>query len=83
MIEVKKIEKSFDITIDNIASDKSISHRCAIFALLSDRPSIIKNYLIEYTHDRVSFPFADIQFHCIFDIITAIKHCSPTTRIYT
>jgi 3-phosphoshikimate 1-carboxyvinyltransferase len=45
MIEVKKIEKSFDITIDNIASDKSISHRCAIFALLSDRPSIIKNYL--------------------------------------
>jgi len=45
MIEVKKIEKSFDITIDNIASDKSISHRCAIFALLSDKPSIIKNYL--------------------------------------
>ncbi len=37
--------KSFDITIDSIASDKSISHRSAMFSLLSDRPSKIKNYL--------------------------------------
>ncbi len=37
--------KSFDITIDSIASDKSISHRSAMFSLLSDRPSRIKNYL--------------------------------------
>ena len=28
-----------------IASDKSISHRCAIFSLLSDKPSIIRNFL--------------------------------------
>ncbi|MBL0686363.1 MAG: 3-phosphoshikimate 1-carboxyvinyltransferase [Sulfurospirillum sp.] len=30
---------------DKIASDKSISHRCAIFSLLSDRPSKIRNFL--------------------------------------
>jgi 3-phosphoshikimate 1-carboxyvinyltransferase len=42
---VEKLEGSFDITIENIASDKSISHRCAIFSLLSDKPSIIRNYL--------------------------------------
>ena len=35
----------FDVEIDTIASDKSISHRCAIFSLLSDKPSKIKNYL--------------------------------------
>ncbi len=35
----------FDIEIDNIASDKSISHRSAIFSLLSDKPSKIRNYL--------------------------------------
>ena len=44
-IEVKKLIKPFDIVIDNIASDKSISHRCAMFSLLSDKPSTIKNYL--------------------------------------
>jgi 3-phosphoshikimate 1-carboxyvinyltransferase len=36
---------TFDIEIDTIASDKSISHRCAIFSLLSDKPSKITNYL--------------------------------------
>ena len=35
----------FDFTTDKIASDKSISHRCAIFSLLSNKPSIIENYL--------------------------------------
>ena len=35
----------FSFTTDQIASDKSISHRCAIFSLLSDQPSIIQNYL--------------------------------------
>jgi len=44
-IEVKKVTTSFDKEIDSIASDKSISHRCAIFSLLSDKPSYIKNYL--------------------------------------
>ena len=42
---IKQLEQNFDIVIDEIASDKSISHRCAIFSLLSDKPSIIKNYL--------------------------------------
>ncbi|NLK67311.1 MAG: 3-phosphoshikimate 1-carboxyvinyltransferase [Campylobacteraceae bacterium] len=31
--------------LSNIAPDKSISHRSAIFSLLSDKPSTIKNYL--------------------------------------
>lgn len=36
---------AFDREIFDIASDKSISHRCAIFAMLSDKSSVIKNYL--------------------------------------
>jgi len=36
---------NFNVEIDTIASDKSISHRCAIFSLLSDKPSKIRNYL--------------------------------------
>jgi 3-phosphoshikimate 1-carboxyvinyltransferase len=43
-IDVKSIDK-FDIEISDIASDKSISHRCAIFSLLSDKPSTITNFL--------------------------------------
>ena len=35
----------FDVTLDQVATDKSISHRCAIFSLLSDRPSIVRNFL--------------------------------------
>ena len=42
---VNKLTKPFDIVINNIASDKSISHRCAMFSLFSDKPSTIKNYL--------------------------------------
>jgi len=42
---IKPASKSFDLNIDNIASDKSISHRCAMFALLSNKPSKIKNFL--------------------------------------
>jgi len=37
--------KPFEFICDQIASDKSISHRCAMFSLLSDRPSHIRNYL--------------------------------------
>ncbi len=44
-IEVKPLKKSFEEQISDIASDKSISHRCAIFSLLSDKTSYIKNYL--------------------------------------
>ena len=42
-----KVYKSdnFNVNIGSIASDKSISHRCAIFSLLSDKPSRIRNYL--------------------------------------
>jgi len=40
------IKGSFDIVCDDIAADKSISHRCAIFALLSSEESNIKNFLL-------------------------------------
>ena len=36
---------SFDLEISDIAPDKSISHRCAIFSLLSDKKSEITNFL--------------------------------------
>ncbi|MBD3841290.1 MAG: 3-phosphoshikimate 1-carboxyvinyltransferase [Campylobacterales bacterium] len=42
---IKAIVKPFDMVIDTIASDKSISHRCAMFSLLSDKPSTIRNFL--------------------------------------
>ena len=44
-LHIQPLQKPFNIVIDNIASDKSISHRCAMFSLLSDQPSFIKNYL--------------------------------------
>ncbi len=44
-INVHKISKPFDLICEDIASDKSISHRCAIFSLLSNKPSKIKNFL--------------------------------------
>ncbi len=42
---VSKINKPFNIVCKDIAADKSISHRCAIFSLLSDKTSKIKNFL--------------------------------------
>jgi len=36
---------NFEIEIKDIASDKSISHRCAIFSLLSNKPSVIYKFL--------------------------------------
>ena len=45
-LNIQPLSKPFDITINNIASDKSISHRAAIFSLLSDQPTHIQNYLI-------------------------------------
>jgi len=44
-LNIAPITKAFDVIINNIASDKSISHRCAMFSLLADKPSTIKNYL--------------------------------------
>ncbi len=43
-LEVKKCD-GFDFEIEGIATDKSISHRCAIFSLLSDKPSRVTNFL--------------------------------------
>ncbi len=42
-----KISKSssFDFVSDKIASDKSISHRCAMFACLADGESVVRNFL--------------------------------------
>jgi len=37
---------SFLLECSTIAPDKSISHRCAMFSLLSDKPSTIKNFLL-------------------------------------
>ena len=42
---IDALNKPFDIVIDDIASDKSISHRCAMFSLLSDKTSYVKNFL--------------------------------------
>ena len=43
--DIKRLIKPFDIEIDSIASDKSISHRCAMFSLFSNKTSYIKNFL--------------------------------------
>ena len=43
--EIKRLTKPFNIEIDSIASDKSISHRCAMFSIFSNETSYIKNYL--------------------------------------
>jgi 3-phosphoshikimate 1-carboxyvinyltransferase len=36
---------SFNFVSDKIASDKSISHRCAMFATLADGESVVRNFL--------------------------------------
>ncbi len=41
----QKLTSSFSIEIDSIASDKSISHRCAMFSMLSDGQNIVRNFL--------------------------------------
>lgn len=42
--KVVKADK-FELNINNIAADKSISHRCAMFAMLADGVSEIENFL--------------------------------------
>jgi len=44
-IKIKALNSSFNTSLDNIPSDKSISHRCAIFSMLSHDTSIIENFL--------------------------------------
>lgn len=43
--QVTPLKEGFEIEIPNIASDKSISHRSAIFSLLSSSPARIHRYL--------------------------------------
>lgn len=43
---IKPLLKPFDKSYENIASDKSISHRFAMLSMLSDKPSYAKNYLL-------------------------------------
>jgi len=45
-VTILPCQKPFELSCDTIAPDKSISHRCAIFSLLSDQPSKIKNFLL-------------------------------------
>ncbi len=42
---VEALNNPFDAEFNKVSSDKSISHRCAIFSLLSDKVSKISNYL--------------------------------------
>ncbi len=42
---IKAAAGKFDLVCSDIASDKSISHRCAMFSLLSDRSSVVRNFL--------------------------------------
>jgi 3-phosphoshikimate 1-carboxyvinyltransferase len=45
-ISIQQHSKSFNLECSDIAPDKSISHRCAMFSLLSNKPSTIKNFLL-------------------------------------
>ena len=44
--KIHKVESSFNLECKDIAADKSISHRCAMFSLLSNKTSYIKNFLL-------------------------------------
>ncbi|ANE36243.1 3-phosphoshikimate 1-carboxyvinyltransferase [Campylobacter iguaniorum] len=44
-MRIEPLNKPINHEFSELSSDKSISHRCAIFSLLSDQKSIIKNYL--------------------------------------
>ena len=55
--EIKKLSKAFDIEIDSIASDKSISHRCAMFSLLSSPSVYTASYISKFSYwDNATFP---------------------------
>ncbi|CAD7287359.1 3-phosphoshikimate 1-carboxyvinyltransferase [Campylobacter suis] len=44
-MKVFALKQPINASLEQISTDKSISHRCAIFSLLSDKPSIVRNYL--------------------------------------
>jgi len=46
VVNISKHSKPFSLECDSIAPDKSISHRCAMLSLLSDRVSTIRNFLL-------------------------------------
>ncbi len=46
VVKVFKASKPFNLECSSIAPDKSISHRCVIFSLLSDKTSTIDNFLL-------------------------------------
>ncbi len=43
--KVAKVDGKFDLELNEIAADKSISHRSAMFSLLSNKPSKVRNFL--------------------------------------
>ena len=45
-VKINKQEDTFLLECSDIAPDKSISHRCAMFSLLSNETSTIKNFLL-------------------------------------
>ena len=45
-VTISQNREKFTLECSTIASDKSISHRCAMFSLLSNKPSTIKNFLL-------------------------------------
>lgn len=45
-VSIEKAAQAFEIECSDIAADKSISHRCAMFSLLSDQVSQVSNFLM-------------------------------------
>jgi len=45
-VSISPVSSGFELTIADIAADKSISHRAAMFALLSDQQTTISNFLL-------------------------------------
>ena len=45
-VTISPKKETFNLECSDIAADKSISHRCAMFSLFSDKPSTIKNFLL-------------------------------------
>ncbi len=45
-MKISKVQNGINGEISDIASDKSISHRAAIFSLLSDKESHLRNFLL-------------------------------------
>ncbi|HHD74546.1 MAG TPA: 3-phosphoshikimate 1-carboxyvinyltransferase, partial [Nitratifractor sp.] len=45
-VVIEKASSAFELECSDIAADKSISHRCAMFSLLSERVSKVSNFLM-------------------------------------